>query len=1142
MPIRYRSSERANVLIPLRAAVALAVTLLVAVVVTALGISSYRGTHQSVSAATGYSVAQIASLLDEHIGRIFEPADNQLRLLGYSDFSTAHSYQSQLDLVPLAREVLAGNPMVQAVYAGYANGSFVLFRPLHSSEIAAHFSAPPAAELMVQTIEQRTPSEVRGRYHFFGPDDALIETRELPDYTFSARERLWYRAAGDTSQTILTDPYLFFTTQVPGVTMARRSVDGDAVIGLDIEFEQLTAHLNGLRVTESGQIAIVDSQGNVVAHHDAMRMLMPKGEERFRLSEVNELESEALKDAFTLEPGADGSPAIKQDDSGWYLVRLPLAPIGSLDLSALLAIPEEELFLDAGRLLGKQLLVALFIFVVSVLVALRLVRHPIISLQRIASHTRAIEAFDFTQRLPMHSKISEIDQLANATAQLQRTLANFLETSVALSRERDIDTVLDKVLATVLDATRASGGAIYQLTLRGDLVRSCQRDNTSSGEGSPPAMIGLDDGGLIASAVANRRTQMEEVGSTLRVATPLLNRDNSPIGAMVAWLPLLLGSQATREDTRVGFIEALSSSAAVAIENSQFIAELSLLERGIQATPNGVVMADATQPGMPLVYANDVFYHITGYAPEEVLGHNCRFLQGPDTDPEALIAIRWAISERQSVDVTLRNYRKDGSPFRNHLSLSPVFGAEGACTHYIGIQQDVTQHREQQDQLAYQATHDLLTGLPNRTVFDERLQAAFKLAREEHKYLVVMHLDLDGFKAVNDGLGYHIGNQLLVAVSDRLSEVVQGDAYLSRMTGDEFSLLLSGFDGRQACIDMAERLLEALSTPFVIDNKPLHISASIGIACNTESVDHDYQLMQRADLAMTDAKQHGRNTWHWYQGDQHRITEEAVLLRHEMHTALEEGQFELFYQPIVEAVSGRICGLEALIRWHHPERGIISPEVFIPLAEHTGQIIPLGHWILRRACQEVAAMRAEGGLVVPVAVNISSLQFRRDGFLEDVREALNDTDLPPELLELEVTESVLLDGAESAIELISALKAMGIRVALDDFGTGFSSLSYLRDLPIHKLKLDQAFIKDIGTNRSNVAIVQGIITMAHHLDLVVVAEGIEALEQQQDLTRRHCDLLQGFYFARPMPLEAIMALPNRLPAHSVSGELDIELL
>src|SRR5690554_6034043 len=256
--------------------------------------------------------------------------------------------------------------------------------------------------------------------------------------------------------------------------------------------------------------------------------------------------------------------------------------------------------------------------------------------------------------------------------------------------------------------------------------------------------------------------------------------------------------------------------------------------------------------------------------------------------------------------------------------------------------------------------------------------------------------------------------------------------------------------------------------------------------------------MQRADLALADAKQQGRNTWHWYQGDQLRVTEESVLLRHDLHTALHEDQFELYYQPIVEAVNGRIRGLEALIRWHHPERGMISPGVFIPLAEQTGQIIPLGRWILRRACQDVAAMRADGGLVVPVAVNISSLQFRRAGFLEDVRAALDDAGLPAELLELEVTESVLLDGAEPAIELINELKAMGIRVALDDFGTGFSSLSYLRDLPIHKLKLDRAFIKDIDSNRSDAAIVQGIITMAHHLDLTVVAEGIEERGQQQD--------------------------------------------
>lgn len=554
-----------------------------------------------------------------------------------------------------------------------------------------------------------------------------------------------------------------------------------------------------------------------------------------------------------------------------------------------------------------------------------------------------------------------------------------------------------------------------------------------------------------------------------------------------------------------------------------------LLERGIQATPNGVVMADATQPDMPLVYANEAFYRLTGYTPLEVLGHNCRFLQGPDTDPEALAAIRRAISERRSTEVPLRNYHKDGTPFWNHLSLSPVFDADGACTHYIGIQQDITRQREQEAQIAHQATHDLLTGLPNRTAFDEHLQAAFAQAQKDQGLLVVMHLDLDGFKAVNDGLGYHIGNQLLVAVSDRLRQVMNGDASLARMTGDEFALLFRNLDGRQAGVDMAEYVLSALSRPFLIEDRALHISASIGIACNCESVAYAYELMQRADLAVTDAKQQGRNTWHWYEGDQHRGTEEAVVLRHDLHTALQEDQFELYYQPIVEAVNGRIRGLEALIRWHHPERGMISPGVFIPLAEQTGQIIPLGRWILRRACQDAAAMRAEDGLVVPVAVNISSLQFRREGFLADVQEALDDAGLPPELLELEVTESVLLDGAEQAITLINELKAMGIRVALDDFGTGFSSLSYLRDLPIHKVKLDRAFIQDIGTNRSNTAIVQGIITMAHHLDLVVVAEGIEEREQQQDLIRRNCDLLQGFYFARPMPREAIMELPEQLP-------------
>lgn len=537
-------------------------------------------------------------------------------------------------------------------------------------------------------------------------------------------------------------------------------------------------------------------------------------------------------------------------------------------------------------------------------------------------------------------------------------------------------------------------------------------------------------------------------------------------------------------------------------------------------------MADATQPDMPLVYANDAFYTMTGYRSEEILGRNCRFLQGGETDPDAIATVHSAIAERRAANVTLLNYRKDGTSFWNHLSLSPVFDDQGDCTHYIGIQQDITRQREQEAQLAYQATHDMLTHLPNRAAFDERLEEAFGVKGNP---LVVMHLDLDGFKAVNDGLGHHIGNQLLVAVAQRLCQTVDMDDTVARLTGDEFALLLPSLEDCQAGIDMAERVLGALSAPFQIEGKPVHISASIGIACNCESVEHAHELLQHADLAMGDAKQQGRNTWHRYQGAGRRMTEASVMLRHDLHTALRDDQFELYYQPIVKATNGRIGGLEALIRWHHPEKGMISPGIFIPLAEQTGQIIPLGRWILHRACRDAAAMQIKWGRALPLAVNISSVQFRRDGFLEDIKHALNTSGLPPECLELEVTESVLLEGAEQAIELIDRLKAMGIKVALDDFGTGFSSLSYLRDLPIHKVKLDRAFIKNITTNPHDAAIVQGIITMAHHLDLLVVAEGIEESAQQQDLAKRNCDLLQGFFFARPMPRKAVMSLPGYLP-------------
>lgn len=559
-------------------------------------------------------------------------------------------------------------------------------------------------------------------------------------------------------------------------------------------------------------------------------------------------------------------------------------------------------------------------------------------------------------------------------------------------------------------------------------------------------------------------------------------------------------------------------------------ADLYLLKRGIEANPNGMLMVDARSPDMPVVYANPAFTEMTGYAYDEVLGRNCRFLQGEDTTPEALETIRQGLHHQTEVNVELINYRKDGTPFWNHLRISPVFSNDGLCTHFIGTQQDVTHQKEQEAQITYQATHDLLTGLPNEVSFQETLRDAL-MVDGGRGALVVLCLDLDGFKPINDELGHHVGNQVLITIARRLADLRAPEATVARLAGDEFGLLLPSYSNQNEVIQLAERILVHLAQPIDVDGQMVQISASIGIASNCTPLDAPHELLQFADIARERAKRQGKNTWQWHSGRKAERSQHSVKLRHDLHTALNENQFEIHYQPLVDAVTGRMRSVEALVRWKHPTRGMISPGEFIPLAEQTGQIIPLGLWVLKQACIEIADFNAQRERGLRVAVNISSLQFIRDGFLDDVHRVLAETGLPPKLLELEVTESVFLNGTEPVIELMETLKTLGIRVALDDFGTGFSSLSYLRDLPTHKVKLDRSFVEKTTTDHRIAAIVQGVITMAHHMDMIVVAEGIETREQQDDLARRHCDILQGYLFARPMPLAELKKLPDLLPAN-----------
>ena len=559
-------------------------------------------------------------------------------------------------------------------------------------------------------------------------------------------------------------------------------------------------------------------------------------------------------------------------------------------------------------------------------------------------------------------------------------------------------------------------------------------------------------------------------------------------------------------------------------------AELHLLQRGIDATRNGVVMADASVPDLPLVYANAAFYEITGYQKEEVIGRNCRFLQGKDTDPNAVAQIRTAIIERREQQVTVLNYRKDGTPFWNLFSIAPVFGLDGSCTHYVGIQQDVTRQRENEEKLRFQRTHDLLTGLLNRTAFEDQLAYHYQ-HRQPSLPMAVLVINLDGFKSINDGLSHQVGDSLLQSVGQRLRDWLPVGNVIARLGGDDFGLLLLDRE-QEAIIQAAECLLTLLSRPFIIDEHQLHISASIGISSVGGVIRDSGDFIQHANLALGEAKLQGRNTWQWYNGDTYPQVGGHIALRGEILEAIEGQQFVVYYQPLVDACSGEVRSIEALVRWQHPQRGMIPPNDFIPLAEQTGQIISIDQWVLGQACVDAVVINGHrsASQQIGVAVNISPMHFRRGGFFLEVQRALEASGLAPHLLELEVTEGVLMSGADKAIEQLQALRNLGVRVAIDDFGTGFSSLSYLRQLPINKVKLDRCFIQDIDHNRQNAAIVQGVITMAHYLGLEVVAEGVETLAEHDDLIGRGCDLLQGFRFSRPVPLAQFMALPLILPA------------
>jgi diguanylate cyclase (GGDEF)-like protein/PAS domain S-box-containing protein len=522
-----------------------------------------------------------------------------------------------------------------------------------------------------------------------------------------------------------------------------------------------------------------------------------------------------------------------------------------------------------------------------------------------------------------------------------------------------------------------------------------------------------------------------------------------------------------------------------------------------------------------VTYLNLVAESMTGWSHEEALGRPISEVFNILDSTTRLAAenpMLRAIAEDRTVGLASNCVliRRDGFESPIEDSAAPIHNRDGRVAGGVIVFHDVSESRAMALEMAHLAQHDFLTGLPNRLLLTERFSHAIGLAQRHKKQVGLLFLDLDNFKHINDSLGHAIGDQLLQSVANRLVARVRANDTVCRQGGDEFVILLDEIGQPQDAAHVAETLRAALDVPHLIGGHELHTSLSIGISIFPDDGTDVDVLMQNADTAMYHAKTSGRNNYQFFRADMNIRAVRRRLVEGSLRRALKQEEFLLHYQPKIDLVSGTMTGAEALIRWQDPEHGLVYPAQFVPIAEQNGLIVPVGRWVLREACRQVQAWLDSGLRAVPVAVNISAVEFRHEAFLDGVALILKETGLAPRYLELELTESILMHDAESSAKVLEALKAMGVQLAIDDFGTGYSSLSYLKRFPIDTLKIDQSFMRDIATNADDATIVDAVIGMGRNLKQRVIAEGVETHEQLAFLQNRQCDVGQGFHFSHPL--------------------------
>ncbi|WP_330202248.1 putative bifunctional diguanylate cyclase/phosphodiesterase [Cyanobacterium sp. Dongsha4] len=556
--------------------------------------------------------------------------------------------------------------------------------------------------------------------------------------------------------------------------------------------------------------------------------------------------------------------------------------------------------------------------------------------------------------------------------------------------------------------------------------------------------------------------------------------------------------------------------------------EVTLLAAAVHSAHDSIVITDTQldYPGPRIVFVNKAFTKMTGYQENEIIGKTPRILQGPNTDRTIFKELKNKLRKGKVFFGEAINYRKDGTEFYNQWHIEPIYNSEGTLTHYLAIQRDVTEKKEAEKKLIYDAFHDSLTGLYNRGWFLKELHKSLIQANQcQDSMFALLFLDLDGFKLINDTLGHSVGDVFLQEVARRIKKSIRPQDKLARLGGDEFTIIIENVNDLSIVSQIADRIQFNLQKPLTLGSQEVFTSCSIGIALSNVGYETQEEMLRDADLAMYRAKSLGKSRSAIFNKTMHQVAVKRLNLENDLRKALEREQFELFYQPIVSVNEQTIVGFESLLRWHHPEKGAISPAEFIPLAEETGLIIDIGKWVLTKACEQSRhfnQLNSSNSLFMNI--NLSPRQFKQSDLVATVDDVLQKTKCDRHLIKLEITESAILETDSIADVMLRELKELGIKLCIDDFGTGYSSLSRLYQFPIDILKVDSCFIRAIGKHERKEKILASIVNLAHNLDMEVVAEGVETEFQLDKVKQYQCEYVQGYLFGHPQSSQDIEKL------------------